>query len=118
MRFVTGHLRDDSLNLDWPELAKEHQTLVFYMGLLGLERICAQLMAHGAAADMPVALVQQGTTEHQKVLTGTLESMPALVNAHEVKAPTLIIVGRVVALQPRYAWFRKGALAQQNSLLN
>lgn len=118
VRFVTGHLRDDSLNLDWPELAKEHQTLVFYMGLLGLERICAQLMAHGAAADMPVALVQQGTTEHQKVLTGTLESMPALVNAHEVKAPTLIIVGRVVALQPRYAWFRKGALAQQNSLLN
>ena len=105
MRFVTGHLKNDTIDLDWPTLASENQTVVFYMGLVGLEVICAQLIAHGMAADMPIALVQQGTTANQKVLTGTLESMPALVAANEIQAPTIIIVGRVVKLRPLYSWF-------------
>lgn len=105
VRFVTGHLKNDTIDLDWPTLAYESQTVVFYMGLIGLEVICAQLIAHGMAADMPIALVQQGTTANQKVLTGTLESMPALVAANEIQAPTIIIVGRVVKLRPRYSWF-------------
>ena len=105
VRFVTGHLKNDTIDLDWPTLACENQTVVFYMGLVGLEVICAQLIAHGMAADMPIALVQQGTTANQKVLTGTLESMPALVAANEIQAPTIIIVGRVVKLQPLYSWF-------------
>ncbi|MCP5357303.1 MAG: uroporphyrinogen-III C-methyltransferase [Pseudomonadales bacterium] len=116
VRFVTGHLRDESGELDWAELAKEQQTVVFYMGLVGLANICAQLMAHGAAPDMPMALVQQGTTDTQKVLTGTLETMPAMVAENEVKAPTIIIVGRVVGLQSRYAWFRKSALVQRDGM--
>ena len=75
------------------------------MGLVGLEVICSQLIAHGMAADMPIALVQQGTTANQKVLIGTLESMPAIVKVSEVQAPTIIIVGRVVQLRSRYSWF-------------
>jgi uroporphyrin-III C-methyltransferase/precorrin-2 dehydrogenase/sirohydrochlorin ferrochelatase len=65
VRFVAGHLKNDSLDLDWPELAKENQTVVFYMGLMGLEMICAQLIAHGMPDTMPIALVQQGTTPNQ-----------------------------------------------------
>jgi uroporphyrin-III C-methyltransferase/precorrin-2 dehydrogenase/sirohydrochlorin ferrochelatase len=105
VRFVTGHLKNDTIDLDWPTLAYENQTVVFYMGLVGLKVICAQLIAHGMDPDMPIALVQQGTTANQKVLTGTLESMPALVAANEIQAPTIIIVGRVVKLQPLYSWF-------------
>jgi len=105
VRFVAGHLKDGSLDLDWPELAKENQTVVFYMGLVGLDKICEQLMAHGMSSAMPIALIQQGTTAHQKVLAGTLASMSEIVRAAQVQAPTIIIVGRVVALQSRYAWF-------------
>lgn len=115
VRFVTGHLKDGSIDLDWENLAREHQTIVFYMGLVGLERICSELIAHGADADLPIALVQQGTTDTQQVLTGTLTTMPALVQSTQVKAPTIIIVGKVVALQSKYSWFRKEALLEDSA---
>lgn len=118
VRFVTGHLKDDTIELDWADLAKEQQTVVFYMGLVGLQTICEQLIKHGAPADRPIALVQQGTTSTQRVLTGTLSTMPELVQNNEVKAPTIIIVGKVVGLQSRYSWFRKGALVQQDFLVD
>jgi len=105
VRFITGHLKDGSLDLDWDTLAKERQTLVFYMGLVGLPTICAELIKHGLAATTPIALVQQGTTRHQKVLTSTLVDMPEMVKQHEVKAPTLIIVGSVVSLHSKLSWF-------------
>ncbi|HEX6320970.1 MAG TPA: siroheme synthase CysG, partial [Burkholderiales bacterium] len=69
--FVTGHLQDGSVNLNWAALAQPNQTVVFYMGLLGVEVICRQLVAHGLAAETPAALIQQGTTPQQRVLTGT-----------------------------------------------
>lgn len=105
VRFVTGHLKDGSSELPWQELAVPGQTLVFYMGLVGLPNICAQLIAHGRKAETPAALIQQGTTTHQRVYTGTLADLPALVSQHQVKAPTLVIVGEVVALREKLAWF-------------
>lgn len=105
VRFVTGHLKDNSLNLDWTNLAAEQQTLVFYMGLVGLPVICEQLISHGMDPAMPAALVQQGTTRHQKVFAGTLSSLPDLVAAHDINPPTLIIIGRVVSLQEKLNWF-------------
>lgn len=105
VRFVTGHLKDGSSNLPWKDLVAPGQTLVFYMGLVGLPDICAQLVAHGRAANTPAALVQQGTTQSQRVFTGTLESLPRLVAEHEVHAPTLVIVGEVVTLRDKLAWF-------------
>src|SRR5690606_11633332 len=105
VRFVTGHLKDGSCDLPWAELAAPGQTLVFYMGLVGLPLICEQLVAHGRAARTPVALVQQGTTSNQRVYTGTLQSLPDLLARHEVQAPTLVIVGEVVSLREKLAWF-------------
>ncbi|VXD00889.1 fused siroheme synthase 1,3-dimethyluroporphyriongen III dehydrogenase and siroheme ferrochelatase; uroporphyrinogen methyltransferase [Pseudomonas sp. 8Z] len=110
VRFVTGHLKDGSSNLPWKDLVAPGQTLVFYMGLVGLPDICAQLVAHGRDATTPAALVQQGTTQNQRVFTGTLASLPALVSEHEVHAPTLVIVGEVVTLRDKLAWF-EGAQA-------
>ncbi len=105
VRFVTGHLKDNSCNLPWGDLVAPGQTLVFYMGLVGLPVICEQLIRHGCAADMPAALVQQGTTPSQRVFTGTLADLPQLVAQHEVHAPTLVIVGEVVRLRDKLAWF-------------
>lgn len=103
--FVTGHLKDGSMNLNWPMLAQPNQTIVFYMGLVGLPVICRELQAHGVTSDMPIALIQQGTTHMQRVYTGTLESIQGIVEKEKPKPPTLIIVGRVVELQEKLAWF-------------
>ena len=105
VRFVTGHLKDGSCDLPWSELVAPSQTLVFYMGLVGLPVICQQLIAHGRAADTPAALVQQGTTVNQRVFTGTLANLAERVASEEVQAPTLVIIGEVVQLREKLAWF-------------
>ena len=105
VRFVTGHLKDGTSNLPWDDLVAPAQTLVFYMGLVGLPTICAELIRHGRAASTPAALVQQGTTRNQRVFTGTLADLPELVARHEVHAPPLVIVGEVVQLRDKLAWF-------------
>jgi len=103
--FVTGHLKDGSMNLDWPGLARPRQTIVIYMGLSGLAHLCEKLMEHGLSADWPAAIVQQGTQPTQRTVTGTLATLPALADAAKLRAPTLIIVGKVVTLRPKLRWF-------------
>ena len=103
--FVTGHLRDGSVQLNWAALVQPRQTIVFYMGLLGVDAICRELAAHGMPAATPAALIQQGTTPEQRVLTGDLATLPGIVHASQVKAPTLIIIGEVVRLRERLKWF-------------
>ena len=103
--FVTGHLKDGTANLNWPALAQPRQTVVFYMGLVGLPGICEQLIAHGMPAGTPIALVQKGTTPDQRVLTGTLDTFAEEVRQAKVTAPTLIIVGEVIALRDKLKWF-------------
>ena len=110
VRFVTGHLKNGTTDLPWKDLVSPSQTLVFYMGLIGLPIICDELIKHGRSADTPAALIQQGTTVHQRVFTGTLANLPQLVAEHEVHAPTLVIVGEVVTLRDKLAWF-EGAQA-------
>lgn len=105
--FVTGHLKDGSMNLDWPGLARRRQTVIIYMGLHGLSYLCEQLIAHGLPTDWPAAIVQQGTTPNQRTVTGTLTTLPALAESAGLKAPTLIIVGEVVRLKDKLAWFEK-----------
>ena len=101
--FVTGHLKNGSPDLDWQALVRPRQTLVVYMGVGALARICAELVAHGMPASMPAALVENATLERQRVTEGTLASLPAL--AREAKPPALLIVGEVVRLRSRLAWF-------------
>lgn len=102
VRLVTGHLQRDS-QLDWSKLAAEQQTLVFYMGLSQAAEIQRQLTAQGMATDMPVALVENGTSPNQRVVSGTLAQLSEL--AHQVNSPSLIIIGRVVSLRERLRWF-------------
>lgn len=105
VRFVAGHLKHGQLDHDWAQFKSSNETLVFYMGLLGLPIICEQLQAQGRAADTPVALIERATSLEQRVLHGTLASMPALVEREKPRAPTLIIVGDVVRLQEQLSWF-------------
>ena len=104
VRFLTGHLKEGSPELPWSELVYEHQTLVLYMGLVGLESICEKLIAHGQRADMPVALISKGTTPEQKVVVGTLADIASKVAQHHIQAPTLTIIGEVVNLREQLKW--------------
>ena len=104
--FVTGHLKDGTINLDWEHLAQANQTVVFYMGLRGMPIISKELIARGVSPEMPVALVQQGTTEKQRVITGTLSNIQELIEREQPKPPTLIIVGEVVNLQEKLSWYQ------------
>lgn len=106
--FVTGHLKDGSVDLDWPLLTQANQTLVIYMGLVGLPVLCAQLITHGLNAATPAAIIQQASTRKQRVLAGTLATLPKLAAAAHLVPPTLIIVGGVVSLHRRLAWFNPG----------
>jgi uroporphyrin-III C-methyltransferase/precorrin-2 dehydrogenase/sirohydrochlorin ferrochelatase len=103
--FVTGHLKDGSVDLDWNRLARPAQTIVFYMGLHSIPVISRELIAHGLSADTPVALVQQGTTRDQRVFIESLASLPELAASGTLKPPTIIIVGQVVSLHSKLSWF-------------
>ncbi len=105
VQFLTGHSKDGVLDLEWEDLVRPMQTLVFYMGLVGLELIVKHLLDAGMARGMPIAIVQQGTTSQQKVLKGTLDTIVSLVKADPPSPPTIIIIGTVVTLQENLAWF-------------
>ncbi|GAB5414411.1 MAG: siroheme synthase CysG [Congregibacter sp.] len=105
VRFVTGHTKDGKLSHRWEDFMSTTETLVFYMGLVGLPIICRELIAHGRDPDTPMALVERATSASQQLLTGTLTSMPALVEAANPQPPTLIIVGAVVKLADKLRWF-------------
>jgi uroporphyrin-III C-methyltransferase/precorrin-2 dehydrogenase/sirohydrochlorin ferrochelatase len=103
--FVTGHLKNNTIDLDWPHLARPNQTIVIYMGLLGLPVLCRQLITHGLPDTTPAAIIQQGTTQQQKIVSGTLQTLPELAAAAHLTPPTLIIVGEVVKLHRNLGWF-------------
>jgi uroporphyrin-III C-methyltransferase / precorrin-2 dehydrogenase / sirohydrochlorin ferrochelatase len=107
VRFLTGHTKDGRVPLEWDILVKEQQTLVFYMGLAGLPHICDQLLKHGMSSTTPVAVIQQGTTQTQKVVVGNLDSIAGLAVEKEIQAPTIIIIGEVVKLQESLSWFNR-----------
>ncbi|MDV2079820.1 uroporphyrinogen-III C-methyltransferase [Marinobacter xestospongiae] len=104
VRFVTGHLKNDTCDLPWQDFVQNNQTLVFYMGLVGLPIISRELMRHGMPDTMPVALVSRGTTPDQQVVVGNLGNIVARVEESGVPAPTLIIIGDVVSLRSRLDW--------------
>ena len=106
---TTGHLKDGTLDLDWPSLARENQTVVIYMGLGAIAQIAEQLVRHGMPADMPAAMVERGTTARQRVVTGTLATLPDLVRTMGLQSPSLIVVGKVVSLSRRLQWFAGAA---------
>ena len=104
--FVTGHPRaDGSLSLSWSALAQPGQTVVIYMGRGSLDAICARLIEHGLPADWPAALIEEGTLPEQRVLTGSLQTLPELARSAAVSGASLVIVGEVVRLRERLRWF-------------
>ncbi len=93
------------------------QTIVVYMGLVGLDQICAELVAHGLDPETPAAIIEQGTTAEQRVLTGTVSTLPGEVERHGARAPTLVVIGTVVGLREQLDWFQPGERQQAHRTL-
>lgn len=116
VKFVTAHQKERKA-VNWNNLAEPEQTLVFYMGLMKNKLISESLIEHGVKADMPIAVIENGTRPEQRVITGMLGELAEVVEAHQLKSPALIIVGEVAALSNELAWFGEH-LDQQNNLLD
>jgi uroporphyrin-III C-methyltransferase / precorrin-2 dehydrogenase / sirohydrochlorin ferrochelatase len=106
VKFITGHLKDGKTNLAFPELLDPTQTLVFYMGLVGLPDICQRLIDHGRDVNTPAALIEKGTTAEQRVFIGTIGNLADKIRDQDVHGPTLIIIGDVVSLHSKLRWFQ------------
>ncbi|HEJ7917204.1 siroheme synthase CysG [Serratia marcescens] len=101
--FITGHCRPDGDGLDWADLARARQTLAIYMGTMKAADINQRLIAHGRAADTPVAVISRGTRADQQVQIGTLDQLEHL--AQRAPLPALLVIGEVVELHHQIAWF-------------
>jgi len=117
VRLITGHLKNNSADLNFPELVQPDQTVVFYMGLQNLPYLFSQLIAHGRSSETPAAIVSRGATVEQKVLTGTLENLPSKQQEAQLPAPALIIVGEVVNLHQDLAWYGEDVLYNHGLIL-
>ncbi|MCV6614491.1 MAG: siroheme synthase CysG [Cellvibrionaceae bacterium] len=115
VRFITGHLKNQSSNIRWAELAASDQTLVFYMSLVGLPQICQALIKAGRSAATPAALVEKGSTPEQRVMIGSLSNLADKVAEAKFRAPTLLIIGDVVKLHTKLAWFAKAPEQGENT---
>ena len=104
--FVTGHMKDDRWDLNWESLVQPSQTLVVYMGLKSLPAFTEQLMAHGADAATPAAIVDNGTREQQRVITASLGGLAADAAKADLSGPAVIIIGSVVTLREKLSWYR------------
>lgn len=105
--FVTGHLKDGTVNLDWPALARPRQTVVFYMGIGAAAEICRQMINHGLPSMTPAAVVRNGTLPEQRTVLATLGTLPHRIAEAEIKPPALIVIGTVVGLHEKLGWFEK-----------
>jgi uroporphyrin-III C-methyltransferase/precorrin-2 dehydrogenase/sirohydrochlorin ferrochelatase len=103
--FVTAHEKDGRIDLNWSALVQPRQTIAIYMGVKSMELLCRSLIEHGMQPRMPAAVVERGTTERQRVHIGTLESLPAIAAANDIQPPAMTIIGEVVKLHEKLAWF-------------
>jgi len=104
--FVTGHLKDGSMNLNWQTLVQPQQTLAVYMGTHSLDILSRKLIKHGMKKSMPAAIIQQGTTDDQNIYLSTVEHLPKVPKENNVKPPSMIIIGAVVSLHKKLAWYQ------------
>lgn len=105
LRLLTAHCSDSKDRHDWPALAAERQTLAVYMGVAGLARLQAQMLAHGRSPRTPFALIENGSRPEQRVVTGTLSELAERARQHAVASPALLILGDVAALANTLHWF-------------
>lgn len=106
---VTGHRKEGAEEDKWEALAKGIDTLAIYMGVSNLSYIEEQLIRHGKDPNTPVAFIHWGTTETQRTVTATLETMTETASREDVRNPSMIVIGEVVRLRDELQWFEESS---------
>lgn len=105
--FLTGHCKNNKDDIDWAFYAKDKQTLVVYMGLFQSPYLQQQLLKHGKNPKEPVAIIENGTAENQRVVNGTLDQLPELIEQNQVQSPALLVIGEVAQYAQSLAWYNQ-----------
>lgn len=113
--FVTGHSKNGVLDIDWETLLRPHQTVVVYMGMNAIALLTDGMRAKGADPKLPIAVVENGTRENQRVVVGTLVDIEAKAKAERIGGPALLIIGTVVSLRGKFDWFAAADRARADS---
>lgn len=113
----TGHTKQDGKYIDFETVAKLDGTLVFLMGVKNISKISMGLIDNGKSKSTPVAVIENGSTCHQRTVVGTLETIEQIVLENNVKSPSIIIVGDVVNLREQLSWFENKVLHGQKVFL-
>ena len=110
---VAGHTGGTDSDIDWAGISRIG-TIVFLMGVEHMSEIVQQLIAHGRPSDTPVAVIREGTTQNQFVVTGTLADI--VEKAEGIRPPAVLIVGEVVNLREQIDWFVPQPVSLSNSI--
>lgn len=104
---VTGHedAGKDEAVVRWNSLAGAVDTIVVLMGIAQLEQISNDLIKSGMKNDTEVAIVENGTTDKQKIIRGTIQTIPSIAEKAQVKPPAVIVIGKVASLD-KLQWFK------------
>ncbi|WP_317368756.1 uroporphyrinogen-III C-methyltransferase, partial [uncultured Tyzzerella sp.] len=117
LHIITGHSKDNNINIDFKALVKLNGTLVFLMGVSALNNICNGLINFGMDRDMPVCILERGTTTKQRNIKGTLSNIYEKSIEEQVKTPAIIIVGKVCNLSEKFDWRKYLPLAYTRVLV-
>ena len=98
-------MKDGGFDLNWEALIQPEQTIAIYMGVAGIRHLCGELIKRGMSEQTPAAIIQQGTTPNQRVLIGTLKTLPEVAESQEIKPPSMVIIGEVVKLHEKLSWY-------------
>lgn len=110
LMFITAHCKNSEDTMDWKNLARKNQTLVVYMGLIQNQLFVDKMIEHGLDSTTPFAIIENGTTINQRVVTGVLKDLPLLVDRHQLISPGLIIIGEVTKIATKLNWYQHSNL--------
>lgn len=115
VRFLTGHSKNGGLDPSYitENAADPDSTLVVYMGLSTLPSLTLRLVSHGLSPETPAVAVERGTTPQQRTVFAELKGLVNEVKVAELVSPTLVIIGKVVALSPFWTTPSEGAVATE-----
>ena len=110
---ATGHEDPDKTGstVNWGALAQAADTIVVLMGMKNLAEITRQLMSTGRDGATPAAAVRWGTTGRQQVLVSDLAHIAEEATRRDFAAPAVLVIGPVVELRKRLAWFDQRPLS-------
>lgn len=103
--FITGHMQEGKLDLNWQALVQPRQTLAVYMGVSGIETLCNELVKHGLPGETPAAVIQQGTRPEQRTHIAKVNTLAKLISSEKITPPSMLIIGEVVQLHEKLNWF-------------